>query len=126
MGIDLRLLPFYNQDMGNEDTSAFSHSIIDIERRRELWPKIEEIEKNFGHTVPKFFTSFCGRSKDWDDTCYGVTITTPYGLPLRYVYAKYLKSLKKHPAVKDNYKNRAAWAFIDKCPDDLKIALYWH
>jgi hypothetical protein len=122
MGVDLRLFPYYGTG-GHVD---FSHDVLDVERRRELWTPIGEIEKEHGRDVPENFTTFCGRSDYYDDTCYGVTKDTPYGTPLKYVLAVHLKPLSNHPAVTDNYKNRAVWAFIRECPDDLKIALYWY
>ena len=61
MGVDLRMFPFYGPDMGG---FAFSHDILDVERRRELWDPIAKIEEQHGRDVPEKFTTFCGRSED--------------------------------------------------------------
>lgn len=122
MGVDLRLFPYYS----TSDHIDFSRDILDVERRRELWDPIAEIEKEHGRDVSEGFKTFCGRSEDYDDNCYGVTKDTPYGTPLKYVLAVHLKTLATHPAVRNNYKNRAVWAWINEAPDNLKIALYWH
>lgn len=122
MGVDLRLLPFYSQTTG----IAFSQDVLDLERRRELWGVIEPIESEFGRDVPTDFNSYCGEKEGVEEPTYGLTLTTPYSENLKYLHAVHLKPLRQHPAVQDNWKNRAIWAFIEELPDDLPIALYWH
>lgn len=122
MGVDLTLLPYYSES----ELADFSHDMLNLERRHDLWGPITEIEKQHGRDVSENFTSFYGRSNDYDDACYGVTKDSPYGTHVKYIRAIHLKSLASHPAVTDNYKNKAIWAFICACPDNLKIALYWH
>lgn len=122
MSIDLILFPYY----GPGEHIDFANDILDIERREGLWKPIEEIEEAHGQYVPENFTTFCGQAKNHEGTCYGPTTETPYGTHVKYVFAVYLKPLSNHPDVTDNYKNRAIWAFIRECPDDLKIALFWH
>jgi hypothetical protein len=122
MGVDLRLLPFEADNAGG---ISFSHSILSLERRRELWDPIAKIEAAHGHDVPDGFCSFLSRGKD-GDTCYGRTTTTPYGSRLKYVTAGDLKQLANHPAVTDNHINQAIWAYLACLPDSTKIALYWH
>jgi len=119
MGVDLKLLPFYDSQV------EFSHCILQLERRRELWPIIEKIEREQGMPVSKNFTSFCGKDSK-GNTCYGKTTTTPYGIKINWVYSKYLKTLSQQKEVKNNYPNKAVWAYLLSCPNDLKIALYWH
>jgi hypothetical protein len=115
MGVDLRLLPFSSPD------ADFSHDILKVERRRELWEPIAEIEKNRGRDVPDTFYSFSGAGEK-----YGLTTKTPYGDNLRYVTAEDLLTLRRHKAVKDNHRNRAVWAWLAQMPHDTKVALYWH
>ena len=123
MGSDLTLLPFGSTlDIA---VRFFSHTILNLERRRELWPLIDEIEERFGRDVPHGFTSFLGR-QDNGEHGYGDTMRTPYDDNLKYVEARHLKPLKDHSLVQDNYLNRAAWAYLEQLPDDLPIALYWH
>ena len=51
MGLDLALLPF------DCDTPslAFSHTILQCERRRELWPLVEDLPSE---KVPRGFTCY--------------------------------------------------------------------
>lgn len=118
MGVDLRLLPF--------DGDHFSQTMLDCERRRELWEPIGKIEKKVGRDVPENFNSFCGKDDGYDGTCYGRTLITPYGGKLKYVTAKDLTKLAKHEAVLDNEKNRAIWAYLACVSPGTKVALYWH
>lgn len=120
MGIDLRLLPF------TSERYRASFDVLDLERRRELWPVIEEIEKATGRDVPSDFNSYLGHDEEHEQTTYGATLKTPYGDNLKSVLAKHLKPLRQHPAVQDNWKNKAVWAYIEELPDELPIALYWH
>lgn len=118
MGLDLRLLPF--------DADCFSHTVLDCARRHELWDSIQKIENRVGRDVPDGFTSFSGRSQRHDDTCYGLTIRTPYGENLKYVLTSDLLPLARHKAVHDNEKNRAIWAYLAQLNPQTKVALYWH
>lgn len=120
MGVDLRLLPYYDND------TEFSHCILPLERRRDLWTYIEEVEKEYGVPVSERFTSFCGQTSNSKETGYGKTTVSSYGYAIRWVYAKYLKPFCELKEVEDNYVNRAAWAYLLACPDYLKIALFWH
>lgn len=117
MGVDLSLLPFDAEHPG----LAFSHSILQLERRRELWPLIEAMELDI---VPNGFTSFLGRQANGEHG-YGETIKTPYGTPLKYTRVGKLVSIAHHDAVRDNPKNRAVWAYLMELPIDTKVALYW-
>lgn len=122
MGVDLRLLPI---DGDHGTVVNFSHNVLSLERRRELWEPIAEIEKAHGRDVPENFDSFIGRRAD-GETGYGRTIESPYGTPVRYVRAADLLPLAEHEAVTDNPKNHAAWAYLAALPADYKVALYWH
>ena len=122
MGLDLSLLPF---DADHEGL-AFSHTVLDCERRRVLFDQILAIEKAHGRDVPERFTSYLSRDDKYEDTHYGVTKDTPYGEPLKYVTAGQLVPLESRPEVED-CKNRAVWAYLGALDDpQTKIALYWH
>jgi hypothetical protein len=121
MGIDLKLLPF---DADSEFIS-FSHTVLGLNRRSELWPIIELIEQEWGLVVPPHFSTFVGHHEGCEETGYGDTQTTAYGQPLRYVLAQHLNPLSNHRAVTDDDKNRAIWAYIRELRDDTKIALFW-
>ncbi len=117
MGVDLTLLPF-DADRAN---LSFSHSVLGIERRRELWDLILEMEID---VVPNGFTSYLSRLEN-GETGYGETMETPYGEPLKYTKAERLVSLAHHEEVRNNFKNRAVWAYLMELPPETKIALYW-
>lgn len=120
MGIDLRLLPF-----DAEGEINFSHTVLSCSRRYELFDLIGEIENQVGSNVPDHFSTFVSR-KDNLDSHYDDTQDTPYGEPLKYIPAKALKPFAAHDAVKDNWRNRAIWAYLNCLPDDTKVALFWH
>lgn len=122
MGVDLTMLPFGNRSEGN----AFSHTLLDCNRSRELFDEIFAIEKEHGEYVPPEFVSYCSRDGKYEEPHYGSTLETPYGERLQYVEAQRLYALIQHPHVQDNYPNRAVWAYISCLPRETKIALYWH
>lgn len=121
MGLDLTLLPF-DCDQGD---FAFSHTLLSCERRGDLFEVV--MEKAPGRAVvPPNFKSFTGRCEKCEDTHYGTTVETPYGEPLEWVEVEDLLKLGQHIAVKDDYKNRAIWAYLKELPARTKVALYWH
>ncbi len=120
MGVDISLLPF-DADSG----VYFSHTILSLERRRDLWDPIAEIEKRFGRDVPERFTSYMGTGAD-GDPAYGNTQQTSYGEVLKYVLVQDLLLISKHEDITDNHKNRAIWAYLSCLPANTKVALYWH
>lgn len=119
MGLDLTLLPF-DCDQGD---FCFSHTMLDCERRRDLFEAI--MERLHETPVPGGFQSFMGRTED-GDTRYGATTKTPYGEPLGWVQAGDLVKIGPHVGVVDNHLNRAIWAYLKELPYQTKIALYWH
>lgn len=121
MGLDLTLMPFY----ANDPTCSLAHTMIDCERRRDLFDAILPIEEKRGRDVPADFRTFRSREDD-QDSHYGLTIETPYGERLKYVRAIDLMPLASHEGVTDNPLNRAAWAYLKELPGTWPIALYWH
>lgn len=118
MGVDLRLLPFCDDD----DDADFSIDVISLGRNYELFGAISKIE---AEDAPKWFKSFNGTTRS-GSVRYGITVNDAYGQRLKFVFASSLKSLSNHDGVLDNERNRRAWAYINACPDNLKIALYWY
>ena len=107
MGLDLHLLPFY------AETANFSHTLLETKR---AYDQYDEIAKCPQQPVDPGFHSYYGRHPEWDDVCYGVTEKTPYGEPVKWTRAKYLKPHLTGPA----------GAYIRELDDEHKIALYWH
>lgn len=117
MGLDLRLLPF--------DADRFSHTILDCERRSDLFEAVLKVERKIGRDVPANFQSFTGKSGE-ALPCYGTTIRTPYGENLKYILVEDLLQFALHVDVRDNEKNRAIWAYLAQLNPQTKVALYWH
>ncbi len=120
MGVDLRLLPL----LGPE--AWVSHSMLDLERRRALWPAVEALSSQ---EIPEPLSCYLNRVPDGSyqgEPCYGYIEKDPYGNRLRWTTAKELLKLSNHESVQDNYLNRAVWAYLAQIPPDWKIVLYWH
>lgn len=120
MGIDLKLLPFDAESMA----VSFSHSVINVTRSRQLF---EEISKIPAHPVPDNFSSFLGKPCDGDcgERHYGKTVEDPYGGRVSWLYAIELIQFDDHPHVKEDWRNRAVWAYLKALPAETKVALYW-
>lgn len=116
MGVDLKLLPLIGADYWA------AHDMIEIERRRELWPAIEALPQA---NIPKPLSCFLARSEGGDH-CYGEAETTPYGDRMKYTTAGDLLTLKDLPAVNDHWRNKAVWAYLAQMPAQWPIVLYWH
>ena len=120
MGVDLTLLPlkFDQPNIGIQ----FSFSLIAVERRRELWPKIRDLRSEL---LSPDLCSFYATGADGEPT-FGKTPEDKYGERLRYVTAADLVRLKTDESVTDNPENRAVWAYLSELPADTKVALFWH
>ena len=117
MGLDLYLLPF-DCDL---PVLAFSHTVLDCCRRRDLFEALMKIEKEIGKPVPDGFQTHIGC-----ESGYGTTINTPYGEPLHYATCADLRKVRSHEGVQDNTKNTAIWMYLLALDPDTKVALYWH
>ncbi len=115
MGVDLTLVPLIGPNFWA------SHEMIQVERRRELWREIDELEQI---DIPEPLACFFAQGKE--DLEYGMRVESPYGERLKFTTATQLMTLSKHEAVQDNWRNRAVWAFLAKMPSDWPIVLYWH
>jgi hypothetical protein len=118
MGLDLTLLPI---DIDCKNFFA-SHVVLSCERRGDLFEKIKKLPSK---KAPKLY-SFLAKGKDGEH-CYGVMSgEDPYGDPLWCVEALHLKRLWDHVEVEDNWRNRAAWAYLRQLPSNMKVVLFWH
>ena len=122
MGVDLKLLPIFSRMSG---TKWLSHSVIELQRKSELFEKIIEIEKKVGILVPPDFTSYLSRGEGNEEPHYGETCWTPYGDPVRYVRVKDLLKFQYCDDVMYDFLNRAVWAYLKELPKDTRIALFW-
>lgn len=120
MGLDLKILPQYNQN------TDFSHDIISLHRDSDLFEIISELEDKTGKEVPKEgIYTYSGESQGFDEPCYGATINTGYGRRMKSVLAKDLKNILLDYK-SSSWKNEAFIAFLNELPDKLPIWLYWH
>jgi len=121
MGVDLKLLPV-QADGRPYSEFGYSHTVLDLSRRRTLWPAIGALPTT---AVPPVFNTYLCRCSDYDDVHYGNTQTTPYGDPLLATTAGDLVTLLNHECVRENALNRAVWAYLRELPSDQLVALYW-
>ena len=118
MGLDLRLLPL---DMSG--LHACGWHILSCERRSDLFAAIGEIEDHEGRKVTAKTWLAIG---DEGETRWGMAEETPYGDKLRAIRARSLCGLQEHIDVRDNERNRAAWAYMAALDPETLVALYWH
>jgi hypothetical protein len=120
MGIDLLLLPIHPTD----NTRAFAHTTLEVQRRHELLSLIRTLPSQ---PVPPFLETLVSMAgpQELEAWVQGDTQTDSYGDPLRCVRAEDLWLLANHPAVEDNFVNRATWAYLVQLPEDMLIAIYW-
>ena len=134
MSLDLTLLPF-NSDFPE---NSFSHTLLPLQTNtRDLMEEIEKLsfeesnsidfitgEKLSGE-IPDNFSCFVARD-DKDETCYGALKEDAYGKTVRWVRASVLQRLSNHDGVNRNPLNKQAWAYINACPPNTRVALYWN
>lgn len=118
MGTDLALLPLESESAGN----AFSHSILECIRRRELFDDLRELEAS---PVPEPFYTY--RScEGGEESHYGDTQTDGEGEPLTKVRVLQLLPFASHESVRDTPRNKAIWAYLAALPPRTWVALYWY
>ena len=118
MSVDLILLPF-DADIPH---LSFSHTVLNCRQDYELFDVIEAVEKEKGRRVPDDFASYVSRDDKYEETHYGLTIETPYGLPVNEVEVERLLEIT---APKRGI-NAAIWAYLAALPARTKVALFWH
>lgn len=117
MGTDLTLLPVDVM----QPVVSFSHSMLGLERRRELWPEVEKVDAEHGQLVPAGFMAYVARRPDGEPG-YGMLKEDAYGSPYRMVPAGVLAKI----ITDDHPKNRAVRAYLEALPEDHWIVLHWH
>ena len=115
MGMDLKLLPLLAKDFW------CSHNIIALGRDYELWKAIESLPQ---FDIPQSLSCYFARTPE-GEPCYGDIETSPYGERLKWIAAKMLNTVRDHDAVKGDWRNRAAWAYLANIPEDWRVVLYW-
>ncbi len=120
MGVDLKLLVTHGNRQANAGI-AFAHTMIELERRSDLWEPIGDVESEKAYPL----SSYVARDAD-GESCYGRIEKDCYGADIRWVEAGALAKLHDNANVTNNPTNRAAWAFLRELPPDTMIALYWH
>ena len=118
MGVDLLLLPI---DYESKQLS-FSHTVLSCERDYMLFEEIQGLLISLSTPIPDNLTTFVGRREGVEDTCYGGTITDPYGDQIRCVSVKWLLQV----TLEKIGRNKAIWAYLECLPPETKVALYWH
>lgn len=121
MGRDLRILPIESH---GSMSPPFSHSILSLDRRSELWEEIEELEQfDVGPDGLYCFLARIEEGENAGEKCYGIVRDDPYEVPLQTVAAGDLAKLLKKS---DTHRNKAAGFYLSKLPPDTRCVLYWH
>ena len=133
MSIDLTLLPF-NCDFPE---NSYSHTVLPLQTNtRDLFEEIEKLmyeksnsmefitEEELTGDVPDGFATYLATDEQ-GDTSYGERTTDAYDKQMRWVRASVLQRLSNHDGVNRNPLNKQAWAYINACPANTRVALYW-
>ncbi len=116
MGVDLILLPYYNEE------AYFSHTILEINRDYDLFDKIKSLPML---RVLDSFTSYVSRDEKYEEPHYGKTIKDPYGDAMKYTHVRELLTLRDYVIKNTGPKTKGAWAYMLELSLDIKVALYW-
>jgi hypothetical protein len=133
MSIDLTLLPMNNEQPNN----SYSHTVLPLQTNtRDLFEEIERLldvknnafnfitDEQMSGEVGDGFSSYMANTED-GDTQYGIK-EDAYGKKLMWIRASVLQGLTHHDGVQRNPLNKQAWGYINACPANMKIVLYWH
>ncbi len=129
MGVDLQLLPV-EASLGG--ARGYSHSILSLDRRRELWDAINEGVTTWPKPTWKL-SSFLG-TQDNGEHGYGDTDETPYGEQIEYCFAanlaEVIDTFNEREASEFNMpppsQNCAAAAYLKCLPPKTEVGLYWN
>lgn len=117
MGLDLKLIPVDHDSF----EWGFGHSLIEVGWAGDLYDTLTRLKLT---DPPKDFTTFIARGADGEST-YGQTQETPYGDPLKCALAQAVaRAMRKE--VDESWQRTAARAYLEACPPDMRVALYWH
>lgn len=110
MGVDLTLLPISH--------GRSSYTVLELNRSPELWMKIQELERvTVDDDYVAYASGFDSLRTSGQDR---------YGRVLCSVMVKQLLTLREDPDVKDDYTNRAAWAYLAELSPKSRVVLFWH
>ena len=70
------------------------------------------------------FTCYLSTAEN-GDTQYGTLSEDAYGEPMRWIRVKALLTLIDHVSVIGNPLNKQAWGYLNACPPNTRVALYW-
>lgn len=126
-----------NKDNRNHPANInFAHSMLSLERRRELWPLIDDISKlEMPKEFRESFTSYVSRVPDGSkegENCYGGVTEDCYGTDLQWVEAGLLSQVLSDfnkDIEEEKYlpkQNVAAAAYLAGLDSDTPVGLYWH
>ena len=116
MGVDLTLLPLLTP------TYWASHDVIRVNRCRELWADVLALPQQ---PIPEPLSCYVAQIAN-NETGYGNRENSPYGERLCWTTAGALATLKDHPAIQDDWINKAVLSYLRTMPEDWPIVLYWH
>ncbi len=116
MGVDLTLIPVAHE--GEDHWCGFT--LLDCERRRDIFTGIEIYSLNNGEKIPVPF-----ECKMHDDGRWGKCLTDKYGSDLRYLTTKQLIRFE-NKFDRSDYTNLAVWAYLKMLPPKKKVVLFWH
>lgn len=122
MGVDLTLL------IVDGDSIPYAHTMLELERRSHFWPYVQELSSSeFERPLSSYHATVPDGSME-GEPCYGKTVETPYGEPLRWVRARDLLAIKQAALARfcEDSANAAAWAYLAALNPDTRVALYWH
>lgn len=116
MGIDLTLIPIDHES----DTLNFGYTILQVERRRVLWDSIRRLPHSPLPVNFRTLSEYQFKPVEGGEYC------DAYGCALRCVWVHELMKLQDEAEVRDNWQNRAIWAYLGQLPPHFKVVLYWH
>ena len=121
MGVDLTLLPLDYPIVTGSHGNHMATTVLDVARWRALWPFIETLPLvKLGEPLLTHLALDEAGNMEW-----GSVECDAYDGPLHYVRAADLVALREHPSIKDDFKNRAIWAYLAELPPDWPVVLYW-
>lgn len=128
MGLDLTLLPVESEHL------AFSHTVLSLDRRSDMWEKIKLIPQITRDVVFYSFMSRVPDGKSEGEKCYGVVKEDAYGNPIKWANAgdvvkameEYYESVKDLDWIKYDCRNQAVLAYLKVLPANRLVVLYWH
>jgi hypothetical protein len=115
MGLDLTLLPYWQEN--------FAHTVLPLIEHSELFDALRALPAT---PVAPGFNCHFGSTSDDQYRCYGPCTEDAYGDPLCYVTVHQLLQFKNHPGALNGSINRGAWAYLTYLEPQCRVALYWH